>query len=1494
MSGMEITITRSNGTRLDQIARNIIEQDIKEDQIYAELYGTEDIKQEEKKVKELVPNQGECGRYLQKGSIAWSCPVCGSNSSCIICQECYDNSNHKGHHEYIRRDIKGGRCDCGDPEAWSLSGSCPKHSSSVLDESKVSVELLPELLRERASNTFDTLIWVLDLLCLKLEAALGLTGEEYADVAEVRKLQQKIENLSRILGHLTKVSPIFLNMISIRLRRSSGNLKTKHKCWLKTEAVTSTETHICQCLTLRNYMKILFSFSRSQRLIFNSQFFFSLLKNFNLKLHIALTYFSIYQYIIPYTIDETTLVELSLQFIGYNQVIHQVLMNEPCLDSIFNQLKRVFNDIKVLNKLKIKILNGLGFQVYVICRNLGKLLTLKYVLEYQRCLTKFIECLGVFKEVTVGVERDEVLRRIENNLEEQFVLMLSAIDLSKTTQCTSVVHALDSALLRTKESNVIILHRCLSIFLTNYLMTNYWDKVFNTSDLLDMGTRINEMINALWKLPHIEENESIAQRWLPGVLQSVGNQIISRSEPEDQAKDVTELTHIADFSLIVILLTIMPPRQQLIHWLLNQMHPHLSKEDIIKVFTSSERPYSLDRVCLIMELSLHTICIWLSNDVLYAKLVSYYRKTLRIPYDYLERTKIAASNYFQYAISRIIVTLYALSSAPNEGIPFTVIQSVFPDHLLDLNKIEKALQLLTVPYVDSKDHIMKFRLQDSALKLFDPFYINVSKNTVYTLASKRKIQDPNKIDFLFGELSEPHHITDKSKKGVSFVPFKLLLRRYFAEAGVIPEIIELMKGSGMTSWMMYCAFKLIISCTSNETANDAWKFLGENIEKLIIDDPYNSSYEDILRGYQKIINAKSSERVNSCLGEVIEQKRKEAEEKKARQNEAKRRAREEFKAKTQAFENKNHIILAQSKRVSSNPLMICAYCRESTDKYTVEPFGKLMYMQKSTVYGHYLNQVLKTVMGRYYNDKYKFKYVVGRSQAAVFTSCGHYIHLKCFSQLSKNPPENIVYKIDSVSYKNNFLCPICQNCANILVPPADAVAIDKSALSYVATSIFPRLQKMMHSKEDETKQCADFIVVCKFLNYQSNLISLTEVEDFAAKRDIMLNLLYYLKRTPQKRDYYDNMKSIQGAIIHEMRFIFKSRYKVFKANLTYIFIMLLVASKVMETEECKEKLEEEFKDKTILMIKLALTQIILRVVYMQVGPIASVDSLLEVFTNSKLLDLPENILNIEERLVSFLRRIFCLKTIFSPSPDRDSQAEIQKASWLNSKNAMEFYAKEFGLGDKPQILQILEYTTARKPAFLPLPQVNLAWMSSAFESLLRHFSKIKDEIKVIPKGIIVFDVQPFTLIPLPGGFSEFKKLYQNRTCKSCGRAKEDCAVCLLCSELICVLTPSNRGRNEGELTMHSRICPGGCGMFLRLINNRVLLIDGGHGCNYPSPYVNKYGESVDIQKNPSSGLLHLEKRIVEDLKTLYLKHLIPQTVRTISLKALVKFKPFCL
>ena len=68
-----------------------------------------------------------CGYVFKRGDIAWNCRTCQTDSTCVICDNCFKNSNHDGHEVFFHRTTPGGCCDCGDAEAWKLQGCCDAH-----------------------------------------------------------------------------------------------------------------------------------------------------------------------------------------------------------------------------------------------------------------------------------------------------------------------------------------------------------------------------------------------------------------------------------------------------------------------------------------------------------------------------------------------------------------------------------------------------------------------------------------------------------------------------------------------------------------------------------------------------------------------------------------------------------------------------------------------------------------------------------------------------------------------------------------------------------------------------------------------------------------------------------------------------------------------------------------------------------------------------------------------------------------------------------------------------------------------------------------------------------------------------------------------------------------------------------------------------------------------------------------------------------------------
>lgn len=72
-----------------------------------------------------------CGYVFKRDDIAWNCRNCQADPTCVICDDCFRHSDHEGHEVYFHRTSPGGCCDCGDVEAWELSGCCDNHKPRV-------------------------------------------------------------------------------------------------------------------------------------------------------------------------------------------------------------------------------------------------------------------------------------------------------------------------------------------------------------------------------------------------------------------------------------------------------------------------------------------------------------------------------------------------------------------------------------------------------------------------------------------------------------------------------------------------------------------------------------------------------------------------------------------------------------------------------------------------------------------------------------------------------------------------------------------------------------------------------------------------------------------------------------------------------------------------------------------------------------------------------------------------------------------------------------------------------------------------------------------------------------------------------------------------------------------------------------------------------------------------------------------------------------------
>ena len=68
------------------------------------------------------PTRRVCQHPFRRNDIVWVCRTCQSDETCVLCHDCFSNSDHSGHDVAFYHAQAGGCCDCGDADAWDPKG----------------------------------------------------------------------------------------------------------------------------------------------------------------------------------------------------------------------------------------------------------------------------------------------------------------------------------------------------------------------------------------------------------------------------------------------------------------------------------------------------------------------------------------------------------------------------------------------------------------------------------------------------------------------------------------------------------------------------------------------------------------------------------------------------------------------------------------------------------------------------------------------------------------------------------------------------------------------------------------------------------------------------------------------------------------------------------------------------------------------------------------------------------------------------------------------------------------------------------------------------------------------------------------------------------------------------------------------------------------------------------------------------------------------------
>lgn len=122
---------------------------------------------------------------------------------------------------------------------------------------------------------------------------------------------------------------------------------------------------------------------------------------------------------------------------------------------------------------------------------------------------------------------------------------------------------------------------------------------------------------------------------------------------------------------------------------------------------------------------------------------------------------------------------------------------------------------------------------------------------------------------------------------------------------------------------------------------------------------------------------------------------------------------------------------------------------------------------------------------------------------------------------------------------------------------------------------------------------------------------------------------------------------------------------------------------------------------------------------------------------------------------------------------------------------------------------------------------------------LLHFNKefeVRNAHRVLPMTPAV----PFKLMDLPTIYQDLLQRYIKQHCPDCNAPMEEPALCLLCGKLCC---PSWKTCcRECGCQAHAMACGAGVGVFLMVRKTTILLQRAARQANWPSPYLDVYGE----------------------------------------------------
>ena len=123
------------------------------------------------------------GSSFKMGEATYSCRDCGHDRTCVLCVDCFKQSEHRHHRYKMSVSCGGGCCDCGDGEAWKTHPHCATHILGTQIEARDPLSKLNPEIQVRARHAITAVVkYIFEMLTtdthLRLPSDLTYKGTQ--------------------------------------------------------------------------------------------------------------------------------------------------------------------------------------------------------------------------------------------------------------------------------------------------------------------------------------------------------------------------------------------------------------------------------------------------------------------------------------------------------------------------------------------------------------------------------------------------------------------------------------------------------------------------------------------------------------------------------------------------------------------------------------------------------------------------------------------------------------------------------------------------------------------------------------------------------------------------------------------------------------------------------------------------------------------------------------------------------------------------------------------------------------------------------------------------------------------------------------------------------------------------------------------------------------------------------------------------------------------